>query len=677
MSILDTLFKKKKSTRTAVQNNPQMKNQVSVGGGSYGTTDTRKPMQAKAPQNTRLGKTATQQGVTLLRTGAKAPVLTTPQVLADAIQKTNAQAQRQLAAQKQQQAEQAAYAKKRQEAINYVKSHPVGNGIVQPTTASGSPVINGSAQTGTKTAPSLLEAIKSGNSVETEHENKMWKSRGINTSMERGAYELGQLTNSKNPYVAGVTYPLTRLIAGSLSLGDVVNHGAGWAEKGLGKLTGSKTLTSMGDEALKTNLSESMAQGIEDTVHPGKAEGLLGEMAGQIGGVAAASAAGAPLESLKVPASIAPKIGIGLQSAVQSETKARDEGASAGNALKYGAMNGLMNAATEGIAGGIPGLGEGSLDPYIAKLPGLAQIGANMVGEGAENALQEALDPVTQRLTYNKNAQSASGKELLSAFGWGAALSGVMDGAGAMVSGLPEQENVDTQIGRNLRAWSGENVAETTRSLIETGQEYAGDTKARKAADNAADLLQRNGELTEKQLGRLWRAYAETQRAEAQSYFYGKDMNPYMRTENGNLRLPKATEINNYELQKVRNDYARKVAAQLQQYNVRGVIVTELPAGEEARWDNGAVYVSSKLDTASAINAKIGHEIAHASAESDAAFVDDVLKVAAESGTDVAAEAARKKAVYEKWMKDQKLTPDEIAVQTSDARMREEVAVTS
>lgn len=666
MSILDTLFKKKKTVNKVEQIVPVLHNGFSGSSGSYAP--------AKAPASTLLGKTATQQGVTQLRTGAKTPALTTPQVLADAMQRTNTQAQQRIAADRQRQAEDAARRQKQQEAVNYVKNHPVGNGVVQRTAPSGSPIINGSSTAQTKTAPSLLDTIMTGKSAAAENEARTWKSKGIDTEQEKAAYQAGQLLNSKNPYIGGVTYPLTRLAAGALSLGDVVNHGAGWAEKGLGKLTGSKTLTSMGDEALKTNLSESMAQGIEDTVHPGKAEGLLGELAGQIGGVAAASAAGAPLESLKVPASIAPKIGIGLQSAVQSETKARDEGASAGNALKYGALNGMMNAATEGIAGGIPGLGEGSLDPYIAKLPGLAQIGANMVGEGAENALQEALDPVTQRLTYNKNAQSASGKELLSAFGWGAALSGVMEGAGAMVSGLPEQENVDTQIGRNLKVWSGENVAETARSLIETGQEYAPDTKARKTADNAADLLQRNGELTEKQLGRLWRANAETQRAEAQSYFYGKDMNPYTRTVNGQTVLPTAKEINSYELQKVRNDYARKVAAQLQQYNVRGVIMTELPAGEEARWDNGAVYVSSKLDTASAINAKIGHEIAHASAESDAAFVDDVLKVAAESGTDVAAEAARKKAVYEKWMKDQKLTPDEIAVQTSDARMREEVA---
>jgi len=602
------------------------------------------------------------------------------------MQRTNTQTQQRIAADRQRQAEQiaaqrqkaaeaAAYQKKQQEAAAYVKSHPVGNGVVQRTTPSGSPIINGSAATKTKTAPSLLDSIMTGESTAAENEARTWKARGIDTEQEKAFYQLGQLTNSRNPYIAGVTYPLTKIAANlAVPVIEAADKGIGLTEKGLGYLTGNQHLKEMSKEGLNSNLTAAMNQGIEDTVHPGKAEGLLGEMAGMIGGVIGAGAMGAPFESFGVSANIAPKIGIGLQSGVQSMNKATDEGASTADALKYGAMNGLMNAATEGIAGGIPGLGEGSLDPYIAKLPGLAQIGANMVGEGAENALQEALDPVTQRLTYNKNAQSASGKELLSAFGWGAALSGVMEGAGAMVSGLPEQESADTQIGRNLKAWSGDNLEETAQSLIETGQEYAPDTKARKAADNAADLLQRNGELTEKQLGRLWRANAETQRAEAQSYFYGKDMNPYTRTVDGQTVLPTAKEINVYELQKVRNDYARKVAAQLQQYNVRGVVVTDLPAGEEARWDNGAVYVSSKLDTASAINAKIGHEIAHASAESDAAFVDDVLRVAAESGTDVAAEAARKKTVYEKWMRDQNMTADEIAAQTSDARMREEVA---
>ena len=543
---------------------------------------------------------------------------------------------------------------------------------------SGTPVADGSLKK-TAAATPLLDMLRTGKSPAMDERNAFYESRGINTGMEKGAYQTGVLFNggqstNENPILTGVTYPLSKIAANiAMPVIGVALKGAGYAEKELANLTDNKYLADLSNEALRSNLTQSMNQGIEDTVRPGKAEGLLGEVASLVGGVLGAGAMGAPFESLGVSADIAPKIGIGLQSGEQAISKALDEGASTKDAVKYGVLNGMMNAATEGIAGGIPGLGEGSLSPYISKLPGLAQIGANMAGEGAENALQEALDPVTQRLTYNPNAQNASKSELWSAFGWGAALSGVMEGAGAVVNGLPEQDTIDTRIGKNLAAWSGENVGETVQSLVETGQEYAPDTSARKAADNAADLLARNGTLTERQLGKLWRANAETQQAEALAYFKGEDMSPYTRTQNGRTILPTAREVNEYELRKAQNDYARKVANTLAQYNVRGVVMTELPEGESAKWENGTVYVSSKLDTASAINEKVAHEIGHAAGESDAAFTNDVLKVAAESGIDIKAETEHKRAVYSDWMKKQGMSGNEITVNTSDKMMHDEI----
>ncbi len=203
--------------------------------------------------------------------------------------------------------------------------------------------------------------------------------------------------------------------------------------------------------------------------------------------------------------------------------------------------------------------------------------------------------------------------------------------------------------------------------MVEDGQKYSPDTKARQASDKALDILKKRT-LTDKEVGKLWRANAETQRAETLAYFKGEDVSPYRTTA-----TPTAKTINAYMLQKAQHAYAREVAGTLAKYNVKGVVIEDMPAGESGRWENGVVYVSSKLDTASAINEKVAHEIGHAAGESDRAFTADVLRVIENQGVDIEAETEKKRAIYADFFKKQGMSTEEIAFNTTDERMHDEI----
>lgn len=168
---------------------------------------------------------------------------------------------------------------------------------------------------------------------------------------------------------------------------------------------------------------------------------------------------------------------------------------------------------------------------------------------------------------------------------------------------------------------------------------------------------------------------AQAQQEEAEAYF-NEDISksPYAKMNSeGGLVLPTATELSEYATRQKQNEYAERVAAALRSYNVKNVVIEDMPEGVTGRWEKGVVYVSSKLDTMQAINVKVAHEISHAAQESDTAFTNDILNAMRERGTDVDAAIAKKKEIYSEYFKNQNMSAAEIAATVTDAYAADEV----
>ncbi len=229
----------------------------------------------------------------------------------------------------------------------------------------------------------------------------------------------------------------------------------------------------------------------------------------------------------------------------------------------------------------------------------------------------------------------------------GGAISGGMMGTGGSFAANIGQSNTDAQTGAKLRETWGQDYNVAIEELIATGQEYAEKTGSRYYADEAAGILENGGRLTDAEVGRLYRVNVETKQQEAEAYFKGNNENPILRvTEDGYTVLPTAKDISEINLRKVQNEYAEQLATALRKYNVKNVVVEHMPEGVTGRWENGVVYVSSRLDTAAAINTKVAHEISHAAQQSDSAFANDILDAMRELGRDVDSEIAQKKKTY-------------------------------
>jgi hypothetical protein len=130
------------------------------------------------------------------------------------------------------------------------------------------------------------------------------------------------------------------------------------------------------------------------------------------------------------------------QSAGRGFTEALQEGADRGQARLYGAGSGLLEGGIEAVIGGIPGM-KGVADPLVDSatqgirskiLKEVAKRGLDALGEGAEEVLSTALDPLLKRATYDKDAQFASGSDLLRSFGTGAATSALLQAPSAIAN---------------------------------------------------------------------------------------------------------------------------------------------------------------------------------------------------------------------------------------------------
>lgn len=280
---------------------------------------------------------------------------------------------------------------------------------------------------------------------------------------------------------------------------------------------------------------------------------------------------------------------------------------------------------------------------------------------------------VTEEEAYRKAFVQYYITNPLIAAGGGAISGGFMGGAGTAVS-LTSKNNSDSQTGVELINSWGQNYSNEVNKLISEGHKYAEGTSSRAVADKLAEALDAGEQLSTKDIGLLYRAVTNAQQKETEAYFKSNTANGIMRTDgNGNTILPTAKELNAWNLRQEQNKYAEQLASVLRKYNVKNVVVEDLPEGEMGRWENGVVYVSSKLTTAEAINTKVAHEISHAAQESDAAFTDDLIDTMREFGMNVDVSIANKKKTYTDFYVKQGKSAQWIRETVTDAYAADEV----
>ena len=185
-----------------------------------------------------------------------------------------------------------------------------------------------------------------------------------------------------------------------------------------------------------------------------------------------------------------------------SYEQARREGADHGQALKYGIASGLIEGAIEGIIGGIPGM-KGVADPLIdtatkgikSKLmKEVAKYGLNALGEGVEEALASAIDPLLRRGTFDETAK-ADLNEILHSFLVGTATSALMQAPSSLagIRGTKPAQTSDIQTNPIQQAM--QNIQQEVETEL---QKY---TSLDAALDeNINDIVRLHGEQAQQEL---------------------------------------------------------------------------------------------------------------------------------------------------------------------------------
>ncbi|WP_432354774.1 hypothetical protein, partial [Anaerotruncus rubiinfantis] len=195
-----------------------------------------------------------------------------------------------------------------------------------------------------------------------------------------------------------------RLMSGVTSLGGIAPNKV------------SETFDLAAQKALERDFARKYGESIERRYNPYDSQRMVGDFNQMAGAMIPALSAG-PTGA---------QIVIGTSAAGNSAKKAFAEGANVRDALNYGTLSGLSEVATERLAGGIPGLPQGVLtsrigSPFIRKA-------LDVAGEGLEESINTAVDPLLQRITYNPDAQNAALGELGQSALMGSAMSAFMQG---------------------------------------------------------------------------------------------------------------------------------------------------------------------------------------------------------------------------------------------------------
>ena len=255
------------------------------------------------------------------------------------------------------------------------------------------------------------------------------------------------------PTWEGLAYNAERIAAGILGAGENVTDFLGTAFykglQGAASLGGlapnavSEWSGRAADKFLQNSVSRDYEQNIKERYNPTRTEETTSGIAQSVAQILLDAATGKGLSKVvgtgigladdaadALKASRLGKAAFGLRAAGGGANEAHSEGATAGQALAYGAASGATEVLIESIAGGIPGLGEGKLGQVVQKVTSnpVVNKALDILGEGGEEALSAIVSPFIKRALYDKDAELATVDEIAESAMLGIVTSALLQG---------------------------------------------------------------------------------------------------------------------------------------------------------------------------------------------------------------------------------------------------------
>lgn len=238
------------------------------------------------------------------------------------------------------------------------------------------------------------------------------------------------------------------LLGAAEGLTDIIGSGFYAGLSGLTSLGGlapnpvSEWALDQGQAFLDNSVTRDWEESIEDRYKPTEAErkvtGIGQSVAQMLPAIGVSKVVGAAQASPKAVSAAkglltgerAGQALFGLQAAGNAASQAKQEGASLGQSVAYGAVSGLTESLIERVSGGVPGLGKGVLDDVAARVASnpIVRNAVDILGEGGEEAVSAVLDPYLRRAMYDPDAKNATPQEIAEAAVTGAIAAGVLKG---------------------------------------------------------------------------------------------------------------------------------------------------------------------------------------------------------------------------------------------------------
>lgn len=262
---------------------------------------------------------------------------------------------------------------------------------------------------------------------------------------------------------------------------------------------------------LSTSPTETYKQSIEERYKPKDWQRAVGDVEGAVaamlpslvatyatgGGSAVAQLGSTGSKLLPTGANLGRTI-MGVQAAGGGAQQAFQEGADIGEALTFGAASGALEAATESLVGGVPGLGKGAASELLEKVISnpLVRRSIDVAGEGAEEAISTIVTPYLQRAIYDPDAKNASLDEIAQNAVMGMAAAGVLQAGIELPTAFSNRFDITRQANSNLN--NPEFVQRTTQEAVDQiDQDLSQQARtlptveAQEAAAQAVPLLER------------------------------------------------------------------------------------------------------------------------------------------------------------------------------------------
>lgn len=194
------------------------------------------------------------------------------------------------------------------------------------------------------------------------------------------------------------------------------------------------------------------------------------------------------------------------QAAGSSTEQALNEGANLADATKYGLASGVLEGAIESISGGIGGsvggkvlsskLGKEAIERIAKNSLGkialrLADAGIDVAGEGFEEVLSAAINPLIQRMTYDEKAELATSEEMMQSFIDGVLASLLVKGGQAGLSRVTNRNNANVQENEAQNQAQTQNIGQGNATLP-TQAEMAQNANMNQIRDNTKLITQRD-----------------------------------------------------------------------------------------------------------------------------------------------------------------------------------------